>query len=133
MSTLNSNKNVMPEAIPPWTTFVPEEEYHRQAQAGKFITSSMLKNFRNCPALYHNIVAGKQKPREKNSFRFGRALHKLVLEGEPACRAAFLVGGPFNEKTGRSYMHGSHAFLRWSDDHGLDPAGFLSPYLLSVL
>ncbi len=127
MSTCNSTENVMPRAIPPWTTFVPEDEYHRQARAGTYLTASMLKTFRSCPAHYHAIVTGKQHSEEKPSFRLGRALHKLVLEGEPACQAAFLVGGPHNKKTGRSYLHGSHAFTRWLGDLGLDPARIVTP------
>lgn len=127
MSTPISNKKVIPEAPPPWTQYVPEDEYHRLAQTGKYVTSSMLKQFRLCPALYHAIVSGRQTLEEKSSFRIGRALHKLVLEGEHACQAAFLVGGPLNRKTGRSYMHDSNAYRSWLDELGLDPGRIITP------
>ncbi len=87
----------------------------------------MLKQFRTCPALYRDIIRGREKIPEKSAFRFGRAAHKLILEGEDACQAEFLVGGPVNEKTGRSFGHGSRAFARWLEESGLAPDRIITP------
>lgn len=127
MSTLNFNKNHGKSILPQWTRNIPEGEYHRQAQQGIVVTSTMLKQFRACPTLYHAIVHGTEKVEQKAAFRFGRAVHKIILEGEDACQAEFIVGGPLNEKTGRSFSHGSRAFARWLEDYGLSPEKILTP------
>lgn len=121
MSTLNLHENQQNLLPPHWTTFVPESVYHQKAQTGQAISSSMLKEFRNSPARYFARIAGKIPGKECSAFRIGRAVHKLILEGEPAYRAAFAVGGPFNQRTGRSYGSDTKAFRDWVDENGLDP------------
>lgn len=127
MSTLNFNKKHIPPSPPSWTCFLAENIYRQQAARGLVLTSSMLKQFRTCPALYRDTVRGIAKTPEKQAFRLGRAAHKLILEGEDACRAEFLVGGPLNEKTGRSFGHGSRAFARWLEEFGLAPDRIITP------
>lgn len=127
MSTLNFNKNQSKPLPPQWTRRIPEGEYHRQAQRGIVVTSTMLKQFRACPTLYRAIIGGAETPERKSAFRFGRAVHKLVLEGEDAYRAEFVVGGPLNEKTGRSFSHGSRAFAHWVEECGAAPERVITP------
>lgn len=127
MSTLNYNKKTLIEKPPRWTLDVPETEYHAASASGKIVSSGMLKEFRLCPARYRKLVLGLVERRDSAAFRFGRAVHKLVLEGETAFRAAFSVGGPINEKTGRSFACGTRAFAEWLRDSGLNPRAVLTP------
>ena len=121
MSTLNINKIQQKQLPPQWTSFVPEESYHAQAQSGRAVSSTMLKEFRRCPAHYHAIVTGRATRRDKSVYRIGRAVHKLLLEGESAYRGSFFVGGPINERTGRSFSAESKTFLDWIEENGLEP------------
>lgn len=120
MSTLNINKNHQNQLPPQWTTFVPEGIYHAKAQAGRVVSSTMLKEFRRCPAHYHAIVTGRTTRRDKSVYRIGRAVHKLLLEGETAFRGSFFIGGPINERTGRSFSAASKTFLAWIEENSLD-------------
>lgn len=120
MSTLNSSKCEPARNAPAWTEAVSEEAYRAAALSGAVLTSGMLKEFRLCPARYRDLITGKDAQKSGDSFRIGRAVHKLVLEGEAAFRGAFVVGGPTNEKTGRSFGAESRAFEQWLDDCGLD-------------
>lgn len=133
MSTLNFNKKHVVDDPPVWTCRINESEYHRAARAGEVISSSMLKEFRRCPAFYHVIVSGIENTVARDVFRFGRAAHKFILEGEEAFRSAFAVGGPVNRKTGAPYAHASRAFGAWAEAFGLDPACVLTPAELAAL
>lgn len=126
MSTLKFSNHHLFSTKPEWTRDVPEQVYHDGAAKGYYLTSSMLKEFRECPARYRDIVAGKTTVAEKNAFRIGRAVHKIVLEGEAAYRRAFHVGGPINDRTGRGYGVASRAFHRWLAESGLDPRTVLT-------
>lgn len=120
MSTLNYTKNTLEPPAPGWTEAIPEEKYHADALRGDFLTSGMLKEFRLCPARYRDLTTGREARDTKDAFRIGRAVHKLVLEGEASFRGSFMIGGPINEKTGRSFSSGSKAFELWLDEWGLD-------------
>lgn len=121
MSTLNINKNHQNPLPPDWTFFLNEVEYHRKAHTGQAISSSMLKEFRISPARYFARISGKIPEKECHAFRVGRAVHKLILEGDSAYQAAFAVGGPFNERTGRAFGPDTKAFRSWVSENGLDP------------
>lgn len=126
MSTLNYDKPREHLPPPPWTNVIPEKEYHQASLAGHFLSSGMLKEFRRCPAHYRALVLGTARKRESDAFRLGRAVHKLLLEGERAFRAAFTVGGPINERTGRSFGPGTKAFDEWLAKNGLDKRSTLT-------
>ncbi len=127
MSTLNFNKKHLTDNPPAWTCRIDESLYHRAARSGHVVSSSMLKEFRSCPAHYHAIVTGCVKPTTGRAYRFGQAAHKLILEGESAVRRAFAIGGPLNSRTGRAYNHDSRAFREWASDCGLNAETLLTP------
>lgn len=127
MSTLNCSKKNFGAPPPPWTRRIPEAEYHAASLCGEVMSSGMLKEFRLCPAHYRALVDGLVEKRESDAFRVGRATHKLILEGEAAYRTAFAVGGPVNERTGRSFGPGTKAFEEWLRDNGLDRRNVLTP------
>ena len=126
MSTLNRGKNAKLVPPPPWTLAIPETEYHGAAVRGDYMSSGMLREFRRCPAQYHGIVKGTAARADSGAFRIGRAVHKLLLEGETPFRGAFTVGGPLNERTGRTFGPDTKAFSEWLRDNGLDKAGTLT-------
>lgn len=127
MSTLNPDK-IAPIAPPPaWTCFIPEKMYHGESRSGRVMSSSLLREFRVCPAQYRATISGLAERADTDAFRLGRAAHKLVLEGEAVFRCAFAVGGPVNEKTGRSYGAGTRAFDQWLDECGLDRKSVVTP------
>lgn len=121
MSTLKFDKKDFSSTAPKWTISISEQLYHADAHAGRFLSSSMLREFRRCPAHYQRIVNGYADTRYSKAFRLGKAAHKLVLEGERAYRATFIVGGPWNEVTGRPFSHGCRSFMKWAEECGLDP------------
>ncbi len=127
MSTLKIHKEHQSPLPPSWTLSVSEELYHQKALAGQAISSTMLKEFRLSPARYFARVSGKISEKNCAAFRVGRAFHKLILEGDPAYRASFAVGGPFNSRTGRSFGPGAKAFRSWAAENGLDPGRVLTP------
>ncbi|MCC8165921.1 MAG: PD-(D/E)XK nuclease-like domain-containing protein [Planctomycetes bacterium] len=126
MSTLKFSNHHLFSTKPEWTREVPEHLYHDGAARGYYLTSSMLKEFRECPTRYRDIVAGKTRVAEKNAFRIGRAVHKIILEGDAAYRRSYHVGGPINDRTGRGYGVASRAFHRWVAESGLDPRTVLT-------
>ncbi|MCC8190445.1 MAG: PD-(D/E)XK nuclease-like domain-containing protein [Planctomycetes bacterium] len=126
MSTLNYGKNRNVLAPPTWTSMVPEREYHAASRSGRFVSSGMLREFRHCPAGYQAIVQGLTAPRDTDAFRIGKAIHTRLLEGEEAYRTAFSIGGPVNERTGRSFAHSSKAFGEWLLETGLDGGRILT-------
>lgn len=127
MSTLDFGKNNFSSTPPKWSCSIPEQIYHRDAGSGRLVSASMLKHFRRCPAYYHALVNGSAAVESTPTFRIGRAVHKLVLEGERAYRNSFVVGGPFNAGTGRSFGHDTRAFRVWAEEYGLDPDRVVTP------
>lgn len=120
MSTLNCCKNDRFIQPPTWTLAIDEQHYHRDSSSGRFLSSTMLREFAACPAAYRDILAHPERRRRSDAMRFGRAAHKLILEGDAAFRNAFRVDGPFNAATGKHYAAASAAFSRWLDENGLD-------------
>lgn len=113
---MNDNA-VMPQ--PPAMTLVePEKEYHAKSKSGECMSSGMLKKFRECPFVYHQAILNPDEGKPSDAFRFGRAVHKLCLEGEDAFRRSFAVGGPINERTGKSYGVGTKAHDEWLAANG---------------
>lgn len=108
---------VMPEP-PSWTLREPEDEYHARSKSGEIMSSGMLKKFRDCPLAYHRTVTGEMAEKTSDAFRFGRAVHKLILEGRDAFDREFAVGGPINERTGKSYAVGTKAHDEWLAANG---------------
>ncbi len=93
----------------------------------------MLREFRRCPANYHDIILRKKTPPSANGYRIGRAFHKLLLEGNVAFRAAFMIAGPVNPRTGKSYSVESKAFSTWLEDTRFDPQRVITPAEEAIL
>lgn len=98
---------------PAYTLREPENDYHAKSKSGEIMSSGMLKTFRNCPASYYAKIAGLSEDGDSNAYRFGRATHKIILEGIEAFNKAFAIGGPVNEKTNKSYGVGTKAHDEW--------------------
>lgn len=94
----------------------PAETYH--AQAGTYLSSHLLADFRKCPLLYHRkrlrLVA--DDPR-RPAYLIGRAAHTLVLEGRERFDAEYAVGGPVNPNTGLPFGPHTKAFAEWEQAH----------------
>jgi len=106
-------------AAMPDLTFLQEEPadvYH--AQAGKYLTSHLLADFRKCPLLYHRKTAGLIEDTDRRAYLVGRAAHTLILEGSERFVAEYVVGGPTNPNTGKPYDVKTKAFAEWQAEHG---------------
>lgn len=93
---------------------IPADEYHAETKAGKFLSSHMLGDFRNCPELYRKKLAGEYVEPESQAFLIGRAAHSLILEGRTAFDSEFVVSdGPINPKTGECFGKTTKAYAEW--------------------
>ncbi len=104
-----------------------EDDYHAQSKCGAVMSSGMLKKFRDCPYAYHLATLGETEERDTAAYRFGRAAHKMILEGKDAFAATYHVGGPINEKTGKPYGVETQAYAAWLDEHGLTKDRIITP------
>lgn len=94
----------------------PAEQYH--AQAGRFLSSHQLLDFIRCPWLHRKKSVGLIEDTDSASYIIGRAAHVRILEGRDAYEAAFALGGPINEKTGKPFGAGTKAFADWAAIQG---------------
>ena len=58
----------------------PADEYHARSRSGEFMSSHLLADFRESPALYRKKVSGEITESESSAFVMGRAAHCLILE-----------------------------------------------------
>ena len=94
----------------------PAEAYH--AQAGRYLSSHQLLDFMKSPWLHRKKTLGLIADGDSASYLVGRAAHVRILEGREAYEAAFALGGPINEKTGKPYGSGTKAFAEWAEAQG---------------
>ena len=102
-----------------WPPFLVRESadvYH--AQAGEFLASHLLADFRKCPELYHRRRLGLVPDSDTPAYVLGRAAHTLILEGRAAFAAAYAVGGPLNPKTQAPFGRTTKAFQEWAEAQG---------------
>jgi len=97
-------------------TVEPESTYHDQA--GEYLSSHLLADFRKCPLLYHQRVAGQVERRDTPAYLVGRAAHCRLLEGNATYQERYAVGGPINPKTGRPFGAATKAFSDWAAAQG---------------
>ncbi|MDD4431673.1 MAG: PD-(D/E)XK nuclease-like domain-containing protein, partial [Bacteroidales bacterium] len=89
----------------------PADEYHARSRSGEFMSSHLLADFRESPALYRKKVQGQIQENESAAFIMGRAAHCLILEGRNAFDKEYVVSdGPINPRTGESYGSKTKAF-----------------------
>ena len=93
----------------------PSAVYHEQSRTGKYLSSHLLADFRESPALYRRKVSGEITESESSAFVMGRAAHCLILEGRNAFDREYVVtDGPINPRTGESYGRSTKAFAEWA-------------------
>ena len=117
--TATAEPDIMPPP-PDWALIEKEETYHHLSKIGECLSSGMLKTFRECPAAYRRIVSGEEEPKDTAAYRFGRAAHKIILEGYDAFAKTYALGGPVNPKTGKCYGPDTKAFADWLVENNLD-------------
>ena len=94
----------------------PATLYH--AQAGRYLTSHQLADFRRSPLLYHRKRIGLIPDEDRPAYLLGRAAHTLILEGRQRFNEEYAVGGPVNPKTGNLYGANTKAFAEWVETQG---------------
>jgi hypothetical protein len=94
-------------------TAEPNEDYHDRSRSGEFLSSHKLALFRQDPTLYAASMAGTMREPEREAFTVGSATHTLILEGREAFDREYIVGGPVNEKTGKTYGRDTAKFAAW--------------------
>lgn len=93
----------------------PADDYHARSRSGEFMSSHLLADFRESPALYRKKIQGKIEEPESAAFTIGRAAHSLILEGRSAFDREYLVAdGPINPKTGDPFGSKTKAFTEWA-------------------
>ena len=95
-------------------TYEPAGEYHARSRSGEFMSSHLLADFRESPALYNKEIKGEIEQKDTPAFVLGRAAHCLILEGRTAFDRDFVVAdGPVNPKTGEPYGAKTKAYAEW--------------------
>ena len=98
--------------IPTFT--IPAAEYHAASRRGEYMSSHLLADFRESPALYRKKIAGVVADSESPALALGRATHCLILEGRMAFDEQYVVAdGPVNAKTGESFGRATKAYAEW--------------------
>ena len=93
----------------------PADEYHARSRSGEFMSSHLLADFRESPALYRKKVTGEIEDKDSSAFVIGRAAHCLILEGRKAFDRDYVVSdGPINPRTGEAYGRTTKAFAEWA-------------------
>ncbi len=91
-----------------------EAKYHARSAAGEYLSSHMLAEFRKSPFRYQEKLLGKTQESDKAEYAFGRAAHKLILEGEDEFERCYTVSdGPVNDRTGKPYGKETKAYQDW--------------------
>lgn len=102
---MNSNKHIIR---------IPASDYHAESKAGRYMSSHMLADFRESPALYHKKILGQIEESESPAFAIGRAAHCLILEGRAEFDSQFVVtDGPTNPRTGEPFGKATKAYAEW--------------------
>ena len=92
----------------------PAGEYHARSRSGEFMSSHLLADFRESPALFRKKITGEIEQKDTPAFILGRAAHSLILEGRTTFDRDFVVSdGPINPKTGEAYGTKTKAYADW--------------------
>lgn len=100
----------------PFLICEPADVYHDQA--GRYLSSHQLADFRKSPLLYHKKKLGLVEKEDRPAYLLGRAAHTLILEGPQRFNEEFAVGGPINPNTGDVYGSTTKAFAAWAKAQG---------------
>ena len=78
-------------------THEPADTYHARSRSGEFMSSHLLADFRESPALFRKEINGEIEQKDTPAFVLGRAAHCLILEGRNAFDREYVVtDGPIN-------------------------------------
>lgn len=101
-------------------THEDEKSYHGRSKSGEYVSSHLLQLFTRSPWKYYETISGEHQDEDKPEFAFGRAVHKMILEGQEAFNDAYTVAdGPVNPKTGQVYGKSTQAYQNWlAEQHG---------------
>ena len=91
----------------------PAEQYHARSKAGEFMSSHMLADFRESPALYRKEILGQIEESESPAFAIGRSAHCLILEGRPEFDSQFVVTDGRRIRTGEPFGKSTKAYAEW--------------------
>lgn len=90
----------------------PDSQYHRRS--GVYMTSHLLM------AAHESVEAWRKRmfqPREDApALAFGRAAHVLCIEGHERFNNEYVVGGPVNPRTGKSFGQETKKFSEWASE-----------------
>lgn len=88
----------------------PAKKYH--AWSGQYLSSHLLMAAHESISEWRKLMS---TPREDSpAYAFGRAVHTLCLEGKAVFDAEYIVGGPVNPRTNKTYGHASKKFQAWA-------------------
>lgn len=88
----------------------PHIDYH--ARRGLFLTSHLLiAAFRGQSDLIDDFRNGRG---DTTSLYFGRAAHVWLLEGSAKFHTEYVVGGPVNQRTGKTFGTSSKTYQEWA-------------------
>ncbi len=117
----------------------PADIYHARSRSGEYMSSHMLADFRESPALYHKEIIGEIDQKESRAFAIGRPAHCLILEGRQAFDREFAVSdGPINSKTEEPFGKNTKAYAEWKNSLDREVVsgkdfGFITKLQASVL
>lgn len=103
----------------PWdldtkTSIVQVSEADYDAGRNKFMGAHLLDVFADSPRLCQWKMAGLIPSSDSPALAFGRAAHKLILEGDEAFRKSYEVAdGPINSRTGKPFGTDTQAYMTW--------------------
>ena len=92
----------------PWAT------YH--ARRATCLTYHALADFNKSPLIYHQKKNGIIADQDRPAYRIGRATHTMLLEGMARFSDEYVIGGPINPKTGKTYGADTKAFSEWMSE-----------------
>ena len=96
------------------TLTIPAAEYHAASRRGEYMSSHLLADFRESPALYRKKITGDVPDSESPALALGRATHCLILEGRMAFDEQYVVAdGPVNAKTGVPFGKYTKTYAEW--------------------
>ena len=89
------------------TLSIPAAEYHAASRRGEYMSSHLLADFRESPALYRKKIDGDVPDSESPALALGRAAHCHIVSD-----------GPINPKTGESFGRATKTYSEWLASQG---------------
>lgn len=98
--------------------FIRETNEEYQAKSGEYLTSHLLRDFREGPAIYKKRIDRLLPPLDSRALRVGSAAHCYILEGRDEFLARYAVGAPINPRTQKPYGFDTAAYEEWEKEQG---------------